>query len=141
VLAIVVRAIFTPMLEEFLHRGYVFYALLPRGRGLAVILSAVLFGLMHHPQTIVRAFLIGLILAVLASRLRTLWCPIIVHATYNFSTIIDWDCLHANWNPAVRTPRHTVIAYSSFATMLACVALSLWLLHLAKAGTRIAPRP
>jgi hypothetical protein len=31
VLAIVVRAIFTPMLEEFLHRGYVFYALLPRG--------------------------------------------------------------------------------------------------------------
>ena len=141
VLAIVVRAILTPMLEEFLHRGYIVYALLPRGRPLAVILSAVLFALMHHPQTIVRAFLIGLILAVLVLRLRTLWCPIIVHATYNLSTIIDWNCLHANWNPAATTPRHTVIAYASFATMFACVALCLWLLHLAKAGTQIAPRP
>jgi hypothetical protein len=73
--------------------------------------------------------------------LRTLWGPIIVHATYNMAAIIDWDCLHANWNPAVTTPRHTVIACISVATMFVCVALSLWLLWLARTGTQLAPRP
>ena len=141
VLAIGVSAVLTPLLEEFLHRGYIFYALLPRGKALAIILSAVLFGVMHHPQTIVNAFLVGLMLAVLALKLHTLWCPIIVHATYNLSAIIDWDCLHANWNPAVTTPQHTVLAYVAFATVIGCVALVTWLVHLARAGTQIAPRP
>jgi membrane protease YdiL (CAAX protease family) len=140
-LAIQVRAVLTPLFEEFIHRGFIFHALVPRGKVLAVVVSAVLFGLMHHPQTIVAAFFAGLVFAVLTLRLRTLWGPIIVHATFNFSAIIDWDCLHANWNPAVTTPRLTVIAYVASATMFACIVLSLWLMRLAKTGTRIAPRP
>jgi membrane protease YdiL (CAAX protease family) len=140
-LAVAVQAIVTPLAEEFIHRGYVLYALFRRSKIFAVVLSAVFFGLMHRPHTIVNAFLIGLALAVLTFRLRALWGPIIVHATFNLAAIIDWDCFHANWNPAVTTPRHTVIAYISVVTMLTCVAFSLWLLRMAKAGTQIAPRP
>ena len=140
-LAVVVRAILTPLFEEFVHRGYVLYALLPRGKVLAVILSAVFFGLMHRPQTIVDAFLVGLVFAVLTLRLCSLWSPIIAHGTFNLASIIDWDCFHASWNPAITTPRHTVIAYIASATMFACVAWLMWLLRLAKAGTQIAPRP
>ncbi len=140
-LAVVVRAILTPVFEEFIHRGYVLYALLPRGKILAVILSAVFFSLMHRPNTIVNAFLIGLALAFLTLRLRTLWAPIIVHATFNLASIIDWDCFHANWNPAEMAPRHTVIALIASAVMIGCIALTLWLLRLAKTGTQLAPRP
>jgi membrane protease YdiL (CAAX protease family) len=140
-LAIPVRAVLTPLFEEFIHRGYILNALLPRGKVLAVVVSAVLFGLMHEPQTIVTAIVIGLVLAVLTVKLGALWCPIIVHATYNLSAIIDWDCLHASWNPDVTTSRHTVIACVAFATMIGCVVFLTWLVHLARAGTQIAPRP
>lgn len=140
-LAIFVQAVLTPLLEEVMNRGYILHSLLARGEILAVTCSAVLFSLMHRPQTIVNAFLIGVVLAVLALRLRTLWCPIIVHATYNLAAIIDWNCLHANWNPVVTVPRDKLIACISVATMIVCIALSFWLLSKAKTGTPLAPRP
>lgn len=140
-LAVIARAILTPLFEELIHRGYIFHALLPRGEILAIVLSAVFFGLLHHVQTIITAFLIGLILAILTLKLRTLWGPIIVHATYNLATIIDWDCLHAIWNPVVSTPRRTVIAYVASAALFVCVATLLWLLRQARTGTQFAPRP
>lgn len=140
VLAVVVRAILTPLFEEFIHRGYVLCALLPRGKFAGIVLSAVFFGLVHQPNTIVNAFLIGLLLAILSLRLQTLWGPIIVHGTFNLSSIIDWNCLHANWNPAVTTQRHVMIGGISVVTLVVCLAMSLWLLRLAKTGTQLAPR-
>jgi len=140
-LAILVRAVLTPLLEEFIHRGYVFHALLPRGNAQAIILSAVLFGALHNTQTMVLAFLFGLLLAVMTLNLRTLWGPIIVHATFNLAAIFDWDCLHASWNPAATTPRHAVIGSVALLTMLLCIALIITLIRLGKAGAQIAPRP
>ncbi len=140
-LSILVRATLTPVLEEFIHRGFILHALLPRGNALAIVLSAVFFSVMHTPQTIISAFLIGLLLAVLTLNLRTLWGPIIVHATYNLAAILDWDCMHANWNPAETTPQLAVTGGVAVLTILICIALLIWLARLGKAGTQIAPRP
>ena len=140
-LSILVRATLTPVLEEFVHRGFILHALLPRGNALAIVLSAVFFGVMHNPQTIMSAFLIGLLLAVMTLNLSTLWGPIIVHATFNLAAIIDWDCLHANWNPAETTPQLAVTGGVAVLTILICIALLIWLLRLRKAGTQIASRP
>jgi membrane protease YdiL (CAAX protease family) len=133
-LAMLVRVVLTPVLEEFIHRGFIFHALLPRGNALAIILSAAFFGVMHNPQTIIIAFLIGLLLAFLTLNLRTLWGPIIVHATYNLAAIVDWDCLHASWNPAATTPRLALIGGVALLTMLFGIASLIWLVAQAKPG-------
>lgn len=140
VLAVLVRAVLTPLLEEFIHRGFIFHALLPRGKAVAVILSALMFGMLHDPQTMALAFLFGLLLAVMTLNLRTLWGPIVVHATYNLAAIFDWDCLHANWNPAAATPQLAVIGSVALLMMLICIALIIWLMRLGKTGTQIASR-
>ena len=140
-LAVFVRAVSTPVLEEFIHRGFIFHALLPRGNALAIILSAALFGVMHNPQTIVLAFLIGLLLAFLTLNLHTLWGPIIVHGTFNLASVFDWDCLHASWNPAATTPNLALIGGAALLTMLFGIASLIWLIRPGKAGTQIAPRP
>jgi len=140
-LAMLVRAVLTPVLEEFIHRGFIFHALLPRGHALAIILSAALFGVMHNPQTIIIAFLIGLLLAFLTLNLNTLWGPIIAHATYNLAAIFDWDCLHANWNPAETTPHLALIGGVALLTMLLGIAALIWLIRMAKTGALVRPGP
>jgi membrane protease YdiL (CAAX protease family) len=140
-LALLVRAVLTPLLEEFIHRGFIFHALLPRGNALAIILSAAFFGVMHNPQTIIIAFLIGLLLALLTLNLRTLWGPIIAHATYNLAAIVDWDCLHASWNPAATTPRLALIGGVALLTTLFGIASLIWLVRSGKTGTLVRPGP
>lgn len=138
-LKILVVAIFTPVFEELVHRGFILHALLPRGELLAVILSAVLFGVMHKPDSIIMAFLIGLPLAVLAMSLRALWAPIIIHATFNLVSILDWTCLNPNWNPADTSPYLNVIGIVSVAVLLMSAAVIFLLLRYAKSGAHCAP--
>lgn len=141
ILNFLVMAILTPIFEEFMHRGLILQALLPRGHTLAIILSALIFGLMHKPGSIVMAFLIGLVLALLTLNLRALWGPIFVHGTYNFAAIVDWDCVHPRWYPAESTPQLLVVGSVSAVVLLLGVALVLRLLRYAKAGAQLAPRP
>jgi membrane protease YdiL (CAAX protease family) len=108
---------------------------------LAIILSALFFSVMHTPQTIIFAFLIGLLLAVMTLNLQTLWAPIIVHATFNLAAILDWACLHTIWNPVESTPSLSVIGSFALLTSLICVTSLIWLARRGKAGTQIAPRP
>lgn len=141
VLALLVRTILTPVFEEFIHRGFVLHALLPRGNTPAIALSAVFFGVMHNPQTIAPAILIGLLLAVMTLNLGSLWGPIIVHATFNLVAFLDWECLHATWNPNEATPRLALIGGVAALTVVIFTALLIWLARRGKAGTRLAPRP
>ena len=139
-LKILVLATLTPLFEELIHRGFILHALLPRGDSLAIILSAVLFGVMHKPDSIVMAFLIGLPLAVLAMNLRALWAPIIIHATFNLVAILDWNCLNPIWNPTDTSPNLNLIGSVSIAVMLMSLVAIFLLLRYAKAGAQIAPR-
>lgn len=140
VLSILVSVILTPIFEELIHRGYILHALLPRGNLPAILLSAVFFGVMHRPGSIVVAFLVGLPLAILAINLRALWGPIIIHATYNFAVIFDWSCLHPNWNPAETSPQLLVVGGVSAVILSGCLAVLYRLLRYARTGTHLTSR-
>jgi membrane protease YdiL (CAAX protease family) len=74
-----------PLIEETIFRGYV-YAGLRRGLGVfgATIGAALLFALMHPAGGFVPIALLGLVLAQLYERNRSLVPPMVCHALHNF---------------------------------------------------------
>ena len=63
-LSFLVVSLLVPLIEETINRGLILQSLMHRGRFFAVVLSSVLFAIMHDPQAIVVSFLAGLFLAV-----------------------------------------------------------------------------
>jgi len=64
-----------PIVEELIYRGLVFRVLEKHGTNLAIVVSSLLFGIMHGniPQAMF-AFLTGIILCYVASRYSLWWC-------------------------------------------------------------------
>lgn len=83
--AIMSTVVAAPILEEVLFRGVIFESCRERlGKGGAVLLSALLFGLIHGiPVQIVNAFVVGLILGYIYLRTRSLMSVIVLHAINN----------------------------------------------------------
>jgi len=79
-----------PIVEELIFRGLILRSLEGYGRNLAIVVSSLLFGVMHGniPQ-MVFAFLTGLILGYAASRYSIVWC-IILHI---FNNLVLGDLL------------------------------------------------
>jgi len=80
--------VFTGFFEELLFRGLFLtrFNALVRNRALAVILAALLFGLVHvyqGPMGMVQTAAIGVILGAVATLARSLWPAIIAHAAFN----------------------------------------------------------
>ncbi len=94
---LVVAQLVVGISEEAFARGFALRALLPRGVVFAVVLSAVLFGLLHstrvftgEPAVLVAfqvtfAAIDGFALAALRLRTNTLWLGIGIHALFNFT--------------------------------------------------------
>ena len=128
-----------PLFEEVVHRGYVLHALLPRGKVAAVIISAIIFGLMHRfPYG--TAFVVGVLLAVQTLNYRALWGPIIAHATYNAAAIFDWDCFRIIWNPTSPDPIMESLTWLSVPVAAGCALLATVLATRKWPGTLVAPR-
>lgn len=83
--AILSTVVLAPILEEVLFRGLVLESCRERfGRGAAVLISALLFGLVHGvPVQMVNAFVIGLILGYVYISTRSLLATILLHAINN----------------------------------------------------------
>src|SRR5690606_36028044 len=60
-LGVFVMAMLVPLIEETSHRGFVLHALLPRGRTLAVVVSAASFAVFHPPGSYAWTFVAGLL--------------------------------------------------------------------------------
>lgn len=78
-------SLFVGLYEEVLFRGFLLTRLraLFRSTGPPVLLTAALFGVLHFPQGVVgiaQTGAVGLVLALLAVRTRTVWAAILVHA-------------------------------------------------------------
>jgi sodium transport system permease protein len=71
--------------EEIAFRGFLLSGFLRGGREkLAIVLSALTFGIMHMiPQQVLNASLLGLVLGLIAVRSRSLWPGILFHLLYN----------------------------------------------------------
>ncbi len=121
-LSFLVVSFLIPVIEEVINRGLILQTLLRRGKLLAIVLSAALFAIMHDPQAIAVAFTGGLILAVQMINCKTLWAPLITHASYNAVSVLDWECVSTQWNPIETSP--VMIGTGLIATALAVVGAS-----------------
>ena len=83
-LTILSTVVTAALIEEFICRGIVLGALRKFGDGFAIVMSALLFGLMHRNFVqIPFAFLIGLVLGFIVIKSGSLWPAIAVHAFNN----------------------------------------------------------
>ncbi len=84
ILCYVLYAILPAILEEWAFRGVLCKNLLPYGKGGAIIISSVLFGIAHvDPPRIVFATAFGLMLAVCYEHTRSLKIPMLIHFINN----------------------------------------------------------
>ena len=82
-------AIVPAFVEEFAFRGIVLGALKRFGDGFAILVSALLFGLIHRNfAQIPFAFIIGLVLAFAVIKTGSLWTGIIIHFLNNALSLL-----------------------------------------------------
>ena len=82
-------AVLPALLEEMVYRGYVLRTLRPYGNWFAVIVSSILFSLMHgNLRQIPFAFIVGLVLGLLYVVTDNIWVPIAVHFTNNAVSVL-----------------------------------------------------
>ena len=86
-LAIFQAGVLAAVSEEFMFRGVLLQSLVQRfGRAAAVVLVSVVFALFHlphEPQAILPLTILGLVLAYLALRTRSLVAPVVTHGLFN----------------------------------------------------------
>jgi len=136
-LSLIVMALLTPVIEEVINRGVILGALVDRGRWPAIVLSAILFTILHRIDSMPAAFVFGLVAALQMLHYRTLWGCIVAHATYNLSAILDWNCLHGRWTPATTS---LPMGLGSLLIAALLLTLAIWLARQHSAGAHAAPR-
>lgn len=88
-LTLISTAIIPPLVEEFACRGLILGALRKFGDGFAIIVSSIIFGLLHgNFQQIPFAFLVGLVLAYITVKSGSLWIAIAIHAFNNLISVV-----------------------------------------------------
>lgn len=77
--------VFAPLIEEFLMRGCMLKILRRYGNWFAIIVSSVMFGLLHNNiGQGVSAVVIGIAFGTIAVKCESIWPTIILHALNNF---------------------------------------------------------
>jgi|GEM_PF-3528950 len=90
VLNLFVMAVLPAILEELVFRGCVLRVLRPYGDLYAIVISAVLFGLMHgNLRQIPFATIVGFVLGYLYVVTGNIWMPILVHFTNNAISVVS----------------------------------------------------
>ena len=99
VLGLVAMALMPALGEEALCRGMAFGALRQRGTYYGILLSALLFALLHgNPVQLVHQFFIGVVMAVLVHLTRTVWSAVIFHFCNNAVVIVyDFAYTQCGW--------------------------------------------
>lgn len=88
-LNIVATAILPALIEEMIFRGYILGAFREHGDGLAVVLSAVLFGLFHgNVLQVPFAFILGLALGFLVVLTDSIWPAVLLHFVNNLLSVV-----------------------------------------------------
>lgn len=80
-----------PFYEEFVFRGLIFQELNQGKRSplMAILISALLFGAFHlNWFQFVYTVPAGILLALVASRYRSIWAPILIHLSWNTTSIV-----------------------------------------------------
>ena len=88
-LNIVLTAVLPAFIEEMIFRGYILGALRVHGDGIAVVVSAVLFGLFHgNILQIPFALILGLVMGYLVVQTDSIWPAVLLHFTNNLMSVL-----------------------------------------------------
>jgi hypothetical protein len=116
-----VAAVIIPCMEELIFRGLIFrrmrtYAIF----SLAALISAVLFGIYHmNLLQFIYATCLGLLLAYVYEQFRTIFAPILLHATANaFSILISTNAAVSNLLGGTEKRLTIALAVSLVGTLL-----------------------
>lgn len=140
-MAVVVWWFLVPFTEEFVHRGVLMSALSDKGPVFAVAISALIFAAMHRPESYLFVFLFGVVFGSLYWNARTLWAPIIVHATYDGIIVLDWYCLKTSWNPPPEDLPNHALGLSAGLVATVCAAGIAFLVTRRWVGPQQQPNP
>lgn len=89
VLLFISTAIIPALVEEFLFRGVILKNLLPYGKTVAIVISALLFSLMHtNFFQFFYTFIAGLVLGYVFLRTGSIWCSVLIHFINNFIAVL-----------------------------------------------------
>lgn len=81
-------ALIPALVEEFVCRGVIFHGLRHNGIWKAILISALLFGIMHmNFNQMSYAFVLGIVLALVVEATDSIWASVIVHFTFNASSV------------------------------------------------------
>ncbi len=121
VLNIVATAVFPALLEEMAMRGFVLGALRPYGDWFSIIVSAVLFGLIHgNVLQLPFALVLGLMLGWLTVRTGSIWPAVVLHFVNNAtSVVLGWAEQFLGEQSPLDPFVFTVIVF--IGTMLFCI--------------------
>lgn len=90
VLMFLSTAVVPAFVEELMFRGMIYSNLRPYGKGAAIVISALLFGLMHqNAGQLLYATAAGVVLAVVYEMTHSFWCCVLLHFFNNFLAIIE----------------------------------------------------
>lgn len=117
---IVSAVIAAPILEELLFRGMIYARLRDLcGAKWAIIISAAFFGIFHgNLVQFVYAFIIGLMLAYVYEKLKTVWAPIVFHVGANLISVLITELM----------PQSFSNVFLILAAMAVCLILTVILL-------------
>lgn len=91
VIKILCNAIFVPVLEELLYRGIIAGQLevMYQNKKIAILLSAVLFGIMHfNVVQFLYAGICGVVLGMIYLKNHKIWVPIVAHGLTNLIVVL-----------------------------------------------------
>lgn len=142
ILDLITVAILPAICEEFLHRGLLLQGTKHMGFKKAILISSLLFGLLHFSiQKFFYAFIIGLVIGLISVVSKSIWPGIIVHFINNgLSVYLDYASAN-NWvfgdyltslnNWLNSTPFIIVFICSMLfvAVVVALLILFVWLLY------------
>ncbi len=96
ILNLVATAVLPALCEELVFRGYVLQALRPQGDGIAIVLSSLLFSLLHgNLLQIPFAFILGLVMAYLTLQTGNIWMAVALHfITNGLSVVLQYVTLN-----------------------------------------------
>ena len=89
-LMLVSIAVIPAIVEEILFRGVILINLMPYGRGVAILGSAILFGLMHgNILQFLYTTMMGVVLGFIYVRTKSIWCGILIHFVNNGISVLQ----------------------------------------------------
>ncbi len=126
-LYLLVLVLLTPFVEETINRGFILESLSRYGPATAVIVSSILFAVLHRLGTIPVALLFGVVVALQARHWKLLWGPVVTHATFNLAAFVDRLCLALPWSMPPGDPapvRAALFAAAALVSVAAALGLA-----------------